>query len=258
MAPLITLLMQSPQWRAAIKRTGEDGIGGGQDMRATSDQDCSLRAIDQYVAEVRAIDRLAEGEEVRLLACFTAGGQMEAEWARTRLIEGYQPLVIAVAKRYTWRCEHLALDDLIQEGNVGLLEALVRYDVRSGAGSFRSWAFSWIRATILQAHWRGERHIRLPARKVRALRQVAAAQLNLLAPGQRWAGHNVRRTRNSRPSSLGLPLAQETTTKVRRRKTWSYSCQALSALTPVEKPESVMICPQLIRCPVRASTVATP
>src|SRR5215472_7175053 len=105
-------------------------------MSKNDDRDVSLMALDQYMRAVRWTEPLAEEEEATLLRRVERGKQERlapcpnqwvlslARHARDRLVEGYQPLVIAVAKRCLWRFESMELLDLVQEGNIGLLRAI--------------------------------------------------------------------------------------------------------------------------------------
>jgi RNA polymerase primary sigma factor len=139
----------------------------------------SLAADTQFLQEVKRLPPLTTTEEATLLSRVRHGGR-EAAAARTRLIEGYQPLVIKMAKRYASACTHLQFLDFIQEGNLGLLDALNHYGKRTDPGRFRSWALSWVRGAILDAFWRSEALIRLPRYKARALWRVRRAQRSLL------------------------------------------------------------------------------
>jgi len=149
------------------------------DTLDTASAAVSLSAVDQYRREVARLVPLAPGEEDRLLACLAAGG-VSAQSARARLIEGYQPLAIRLARGYASRSKRLAFLDFVQEGNVGLLEALMRHDGRAGGIPFRSWAASWMRGRMADAYWRAEGLIRLPIKKARALRRLCATRQMLL------------------------------------------------------------------------------
>src|SRR5215469_252693 len=99
------------------------------------DRQASLSSLDQYIREVKWIPPLTDEEEACLLQ------QIECDQARTRLIEGYQALVLKLAKRYRRHCHELEVLDLVQEGNKGLLRALERYDGGLHGASFRTWAY---------------------------------------------------------------------------------------------------------------------
>ena len=103
-------------------------------------QDAPLDALTQYMHEVRAIHPLESGEAERLLL---ARKDNCSQWqqVRSRLVESYQPFVISVAKRYAPWCKRLTLLDLIQEGNIGLLEAVDRFDEVVSDAAFSAWAY---------------------------------------------------------------------------------------------------------------------
>ncbi len=148
-------------------------------MVPIQDYGVSLGALDQYMREVSWTPRLTNEEEVQLLQCLETG--VDVQQARDRLVEGYQPLLIGLAKRFVRHCQRMELLDLVQEGNIGLLQALEKYDVCKGGSSFRTFAFAWVRGTMLTALWQQEATMRLPAQKVRAIRQMHATNTRLLA-----------------------------------------------------------------------------
>ncbi len=135
-------------------------------------QDVPLGAFEQFMSEVRRTPQLTGEEETQLFLCMEQG--IDSQQARDRLVAGYQPLVLALAKRFVRNCKTLELLDLVQEGNVALLQALAKYDGRREETSFGTFAFAWIRISMLTACWRYEGTIRLPWHKARALKQMKA------------------------------------------------------------------------------------
>jgi RNA polymerase primary sigma factor len=160
-------------------------------MESRQEQDGPLGALEQYLRGVRWTEPLLDEEEAGLLCCIEQGRVEQekhiadacilrtAEQARTRLIEGYQPLLLGLAKRYVRHCRTMELLDLVQEGNFGLLQATEKYDRRIGLGSFRTWAFSWVRGMMLIALWQYEGAIRLPQEKARAVRRLTMVSAQL-------------------------------------------------------------------------------
>ena len=156
-------------------------------------QDVPLSAIEQYLRGVKVAAPLLDEEEAQLLQCIEQGRVEQAkrcpdacvlraaEQALARLVEGYQPLLIGLARRYIRHCREMELLDLVQEGNVGLLQVLEKFDGRAGSGSFRTWAFSWARGMMLLALWQFEGTIRLPLEKARAVRLMGMVNTRLLA-----------------------------------------------------------------------------
>ena len=149
-------------------------------MPLSSQPAMALAAQDMYMHEVKHISGLTSDEEQRLLAAIGEGAQ-DAPTARARMIEGYQPMVIGIAKRHVWGCRFLTLLDLIQEGNVALLRALDSYNPAKCKATFRVWAAWWIRCALRTAFWRHERGIRLSRETARLLRRMWNMSAQLLA-----------------------------------------------------------------------------
>src|SRR5262245_8572937 len=114
-------------------------------------------SLSQYFREVGRHPLLSRSGELRLARLVAPGD----ENARRRLVESNLRLVVVIARRY----RNLGLDelDLIQEGNLGLMTAVERYDYRRDVkfSAFASW---WIRRGITTALSTQSRLIRLPAR----------------------------------------------------------------------------------------------
>src|SRR6266516_6085541 len=138
-----------------------------------------LTAYEQYMHEVRQTPQLTSDEEARLLSSLASGS--DAQQSRDRLVAGYQPLVIELAKRFVRHCQGAELMDLAQDGNEALLHALDKFDVRRGESSFRTYVFIWIRTTMLAAVWQYQGVIRLPMHKLRAIRQMGIVNTRLLS-----------------------------------------------------------------------------
>ena len=97
----------------------------------------------QYVAELNKIRLLDIEEETSLWQAYKDAGDIDS---RRRLIEHYQPLVFKVVVR--WRGEEAAMLDLIQEGTVGLIEAVESYDHKRGV-AFSLFALHRIRGRVV-------------------------------------------------------------------------------------------------------------
>lgn len=144
-------------------------------------QEISLTAHDQYLRHVARIPQLSQTEEMQLLWCIKSGSDVDAQQACDRLIEGYQSLMIGLAKRFVRHCQEMELLDLVQEGNLGLLQAIEKYEMSKEEASFKTFAFAWVRGAMLTAFWRNEGAIRLPLNKVRAIRQMHVVNTRLLS-----------------------------------------------------------------------------
>jgi RNA polymerase primary sigma factor len=112
-------------------------------------------AIGQYLNDIGSRPLLTAEEEHRMSMQIRAGNTH----VRQQFVEANLKLVVSVAKRYQGR--GLALEDLIQEGNLGLLRAVEKFDESRGY-KFSTYAFWWIRQAITRAIADQGRTIRLP------------------------------------------------------------------------------------------------
>jgi RNA polymerase sigma factor (sigma-70 family) len=134
------------------------------------ERDVSLMAFDQYMRQVRRTEPLTEEEEALMVQRVEWGKQERSQpcpnqWvlnlarhARDRLVEVYQPLVIAIAKKYVWAFESMTLLDLVQEGNIGLMRAIEVNDPGKGF-PLRSLAGRCISQAIWRAMVRYDRPV---------------------------------------------------------------------------------------------------
>lgn len=129
-------------------------------------------AMERYLAEISKISSLKPEEEAALAIAIRNGDSRAAE----RLVVANLRFVVSVAKQY----QHygLRLEDLINEGNVGLLKAVRFFDETKGF-KFISYAVWWIRQSILQAIADNSRMIRLPLNKITALGKMIQANQRL-------------------------------------------------------------------------------
>ena len=112
-------------------------------MRQDRDDGKPLTAYSQYIREIKWIAPLTDEEEAKLLQSIAYG--VDALWARDRLVEGYLHIVIGLASRFVRDCKHLDLLDFVQEGNLGLLEAMM---LRLRENPPRSFAGSPVEAAV--------------------------------------------------------------------------------------------------------------
>ncbi|MDR1909720.1 MAG: RNA polymerase sigma factor RpoD/SigA [Spirochaetaceae bacterium] len=122
-----------------------------------------------YLKEINKVPLLTREEEDSTARAAAQG----SEAARNRLVNANLRFVVNVAKKY--QGQGLPLEDLISEGNIGLLNAVERYDVDKGY-HFISYAVWWIRQAILKAICEKSRMIRLPLNRANELVQIEKAR----------------------------------------------------------------------------------
>jgi RNA polymerase primary sigma factor len=109
-------------------------------------------------------------EELRAAAAQVRHAQRDVETAREEMVRAYLPLVVAIAKRYRGKSS-LDLLDLIQEGNLGLMHAIEKYDYRRGV-KVSTYAVWWIRQAITRAMADQGRLIRVPVHMTERVTKV--------------------------------------------------------------------------------------
>jgi RNA polymerase primary sigma factor len=132
----------------------------------------SVDATGQYLHDIGSRPLLCAEEEQRMAMQIKAGN----EDVRRQFIEANLKLVVSVAKRYQGR--GLALEDLIQEGNLGLMRAVEKFDSAKGY-KFSTYAFWWIRQAITRAIADQGRTIRLPVHLGDKLNRLKKSSLRL-------------------------------------------------------------------------------
>jgi RNA polymerase primary sigma factor len=125
--------------------------------------------LTQYLGRVRG-GRLLDAGEEKALARRAREGDMRA---RQKLIESNLRLVISIAKKYRGR--GVLFEDLIQEGNAGLIRAVEKFDPEMG-NRFSTYATWWIRQAVTRAVADHARTVRLPAHVVDALYRLRRAE----------------------------------------------------------------------------------
>lgn len=122
-------------------------------------------ALERYLTEIARIDKITPEEEVLLAKKIKEGDQA----ALDKMVKANLRFVVSVAKQY--QNNGLTLNDLINEGNVGLLKAAKRFDETRGF-KFITFAVWWIRQAILTAIIENSRMIRLPYNKFHSQKQI--------------------------------------------------------------------------------------
>ncbi len=128
----------------------------------------SSEALDKYLVEIGRVPMITVDEEIELAQAIRKGGK-GGERAKEKLVKANLRFVVSVAKQY--QHQGLALTDLIDEGNIGLVKAAEKFDETRGF-KFISYAVWWIRQSILQAIAEQSRIVRLPLNQVGALSKI--------------------------------------------------------------------------------------
>lgn len=129
--------------------------------------------VRMYLKEIGRVDLLSASEEIELANRIEQG----EEEAKRRLAEANLRLVVSIAKRYVGR--GMLFLDLIQEGNMGLMKAVEKFDYRKGF-KFSTYATWWIRQAITRAIADQARTIRIPVHMVETINKLIRVQRQLL------------------------------------------------------------------------------
>ena len=129
--------------------------------------------VRMYLKEIGKVSLLTADEEIELAKRMEQGD----EAAKKRLAEANLRLVVSIAKRYVGR--GMLFLDLIQEGNLGLIKAVEKFDYRKGY-KFSTYATWWIRQAITRAIADQARTIRIPVHMVETINKLIRVSRQLL------------------------------------------------------------------------------
>ena len=161
--------------------------------------------VRMYLKEIGVVPLLSNEEE-KELAIAVENGDLEA---KQRLAEANLRLVVSIAKRYVGR--GMQFLDLIQEGNMGLMKAVDKYDYSKGF-KFSTYATWWIRQAITRAIADQARTIRIPVHMVETINKLVREQRNLLQElGQDPTPEQIAERMDMTPDKVReiLKIAQE-------------------------------------------------
>ena len=129
--------------------------------------------VKMYLREIGKIPLLTPEEEIMYATRVLEGD----EYAKQKIVESNLRLVVSIAKKYTNR--GMLFLDLIQEGNIGLIKAVDKFDVRKGY-KFSTYATWWIRQSITRSIADQARTIRIPVHMVETINKLVRTQRHLL------------------------------------------------------------------------------
>ena len=170
-----------------VLRITGDGEEPDDDLLLSDDDDVDVEQIDlsvpdgvsiedpvrMYLKEIGKVPLLSADEEIELAKKMEQGD----EDAKKRLAEANLRLVVSIAKRYVGR--GMLFLDLIQEGNLGLIKAVEKFDYRKGY-KFSTYATWWIRQAITRAIADQARTIRMPVHMVETINKLIRVSRQLL------------------------------------------------------------------------------
>ena len=133
--------------------------------------------VRMYLKEIGKVPLLTADEEIEIAKQLESGTDEEKEEAKRKLAEANLRLVVSIAKRYVGR--GMLFLDLIQEGNLGLIKAVEKFDYTKGF-KFSTYATWWIRQAITRAIADQARTIRIPVHMVETINKLIRVSRQLL------------------------------------------------------------------------------
>ncbi len=209
--------------KSSVARETEKAVETEDAARTEEEEDLSLPGgvaindpVRMYLKEIGKISLLTSEEEVELAKAI----ENNSEEARRRLAEANLRLVVSIAKKYVGR--GMLFLDLIQEGNLGLIKAVEKFDYRKGY-KFSTYATWWIRQAITRAIADQARTIRIPVHMVETINKLIRIQRQLVQElGREPAPEEIAREMNisedrvreilkisQEPVSLETPIGEE-------------------------------------------------